>query len=198
VETLHYLPGFVPGTRNVFAPVAIATAPVDETAFRGRVEIGAILEPDGRLERKLYADRIPMLLMESLARAFNDAGLSPVVLSGVPGDRKPPSPSRFLVVAGLREFRVEKRFGAEITVHGRYFAMHSRAGIEIGMFDAAGRKLFSSEVTGTEDEPPVPAGAEAFLPLESDPAESLSVALSRAIGAIVLEPKLRRFLPPRR
>jgi hypothetical protein len=48
-----------------------------------------------------------------------------------------------------------------------------------------------------EDEPPKPAGGEVFFPLETDPAESLSVALSRAIGALLVDPRFRAVFPAR-
>jgi hypothetical protein len=60
-----------------------------------------------------------------------------------------------------------------------------------------GAVLYQNEVTGVEDEPPKPVGGEVFFPLETEPAESLSVALSRAIGALLIDPKFRQTLPMR-
>jgi len=55
--------------------------------------------------------------------------------------------------------------------------------------------VYDSEVTGAEDEPPKPVGGEVFFPLETDPAESLSVALSRAIGNLLADPEFRQAFP---
>ena len=45
--------------------------------------------------------------------------------------------------------------------------------------------------------PTNPVGAEVFLPLETEPVESLSVAMSRAVGNLILDPKFRGTLPMR-
>ncbi len=194
VLDLHYLPGFVPGTRNVFAPVIVAIAPPGGLAVRDRLELGAVIGPDASVERKLYAGDLQKLIADGIARALADAGLRPVLIDAMPPNKKPPGDAEFLLVTALEDLRTEKRFGAETTVHGRYFTMHSRAAIGVKLLDAGGRELFSGTVTGVEDEPPAPVGGEVFLPLETDPAESLSVALSRAIGAIILEPGIRRAI----
>jgi hypothetical protein len=55
--------------------------------------------------------------------------------------------------------------------------------------------LYSGEISGIESEPPNPVGGEVFLPLETLPAESLSVALSRAVGSLMLQAQFRRALP---
>jgi hypothetical protein len=60
-----------------------------------------------------------------------------------------------------------------------------------------GAVLYSDEISGIENEPPNPVGAEVFLPLETEPAESLSVALSRAVGRLMLQPGFRDALPVR-
>ncbi len=195
--TLHYLPGFVAGTRDLFAPAALAIAPPQGPFAQGRVRLGSIFGADHKVERKLYAEDGGKSLAESLARGFADAGLKPSVLGAVPPDHKPPAPAQFLLVTSLDRFQVDKLFHGETTVHGEYFTMHSLVRIGVELFDRDGHELFSGSVTGAEDEPPTPSGAEAFLPLETEPAESLSVALSRAVGAIILEPGIRRALPAR-
>lgn len=191
------MPGFVPGVQNVFAPVKVAIAPPGGRALQSQLEVGAVFESDGEIRLRLYTRDFGNLLARSLARGLEDAGLRPVALGAVPPGRTPPEGAQLLLVAQLEDLRVNQRFGAETTVHGRYFTMHSRIALRIEMFDRAGRMLFSGEVSGAEDEPPAPVGGEVFLPLETDPAESLSVALSRAIGAIILEPGIRRALPAR-
>ncbi len=60
-----------------------------------------------------------------------------------------------------------------------------------------GQVIYSGEISGIENEPPNPVGAEVFLPLETEPVESLSVALSRAVGQLMLQPDFRAALPMR-
>jgi hypothetical protein len=59
----------------------------------------------------------------------------------------------------------------------------------------SGKILYAGEVMGVEQEPPAPVGNEVFLPLETEPVESLSVALSRAFGNLMIDPKFRAALP---
>ena len=86
---------------------------------------------------------------------------------------------------------VEKIFGGDVTPHGRYFKMHSDVELTVSILDASGKLRSQFAISGTEDEPPAPVGAEIFLPLETEPADSLSVAISRAAGAIAINPQLR-------
>jgi hypothetical protein len=65
--------------------------------------------------------------------------------------------------------------------------MKSEVRVATRLFDISGRLIYDGAVTATEDEPPAPVAGEVFLPLETDPAESLSVALSRAAGHLILE-----------
>jgi hypothetical protein len=55
--------------------------------------------------------------------------------------------------------------------------------------------LFRGVMSGSEDEPPAPVHHEIFLPLETDPGESLSVAMSRAVGALMIQPGFQQSLP---
>jgi hypothetical protein len=190
---LDYLPGFVPGTRNVFPPVPIAIEPV---VPRQNMRLGAVFDAEGKLQRKLEVRGLRNLLAQSLAQGLADAGLKPASAIAQAGT-KPPGSAQFLLVASLAKLEVFKFFRAETTVHGQYFTMHSRAVFSVQLFGRDGQKLVSTDVTGAEDEPPPTVGGEAFLPLETDPAASLSVAISRAIGAIILDPGIRRALPPR-
>ena len=194
---LHYLPGFVPGTRDLFAPAGLAIAPPQGRLAQGRVKLGSIFNAERKVDRRLYAEDAGKTLAESLARGFTDAGVKPAVLSATPPDHKPPPPAQFLLVTSLDRFQVDKLFHAEVTVHGPYFTMHSLVRIGVELFDRDGHTLFSGVVSGAEDEPPPPVGGEVFLPLETEPSESLSVALSRAVGTIILEPGIRRVLPQR-
>ena len=73
--------------------------------------------------------------------------------------------------------------------------MHAVVRVKYQLKNRDGAVLYSDEISGIENEPPNPVGAEVFLPLETEPAESLSVALSRAVGLLMLDPKFRSALP---
>ena len=53
VLKLHYLPGFVPGTRAIFLPAKIAIAPVSGDLASGTHEVGGIYDSSGHLAKTL-------------------------------------------------------------------------------------------------------------------------------------------------
>jgi hypothetical protein len=194
---LHYLPGFVPGSENLFRPVKVAVTPVAGAAAAGRVGVGAIYKDDGTLEKNLYVDDAGPLVTKALVRGLSDAGLKPLALDAPPPDGKPPPGADYLMNAELEQLTVDKHFGPQKTVHGQYFTMKAAVRIKYTLVSRAGGAVYSGELTGREQEPPTPVGGEVFLPLETDPAESLSVAMSRAIGALMLESEVQAHLPLR-
>ncbi len=194
---LHYLPGFVPGSENVFRPVKIAVTPVSGAAASGRLDVGAIYRADGTLEQSLYVKDAGRVVRDALMRGLADAGLKPVAIDAVPADGKPPPGVDYLMSAEILELGVSKHFGSRRTVHGRYFTMKATARIKFTVTSRANGVAYSGELTGLEQEPPTPVGHEEFLPLETEPAESLSVAMSRVIGSLMLEPALQAHLPLR-
>jgi hypothetical protein len=194
---LHYLPGFVPGSENLFRPVRIAVTPVSGAAASGRIDVGAIYRDDGTLEKSLYMTDAGKVVTDALMRGLADAGLKPIALAAPPADGKPPPGTDYLISAELEELGVNKHFGPEKTVHGQYFTMKATARIKFTLASRADGATYSAQLTGREQEPPAPVGGEVFLPLETEPSESLSVAMSRAIGALMLEPQLQAHLPLR-
>ena len=194
---LHYLPDFVPGAQNIFRPVRIAVPPTTGDFGSGDSSVGMIYAADG-------APQTPLVVADA-ARAFNhglitglaDAGLAPVALDSNPGDGKPPEGSDFILSSELEQLEVNKRFGTNQTLHGQYFSMRAVVRVKFALKNRDGSALYSDEISGIESEPPNPVGAEVFLPLETEPAESLSVALSRAVGLLMLRPGFRNALPMR-
>lgn len=194
---MHYLPGFVPGSQNIFRPAKIAVAPTGGLAGSGELHVGAIYGADGRVERALSVAAPAIVVTRALARALADAGLTVVAVGATSDNGRPPAGPDFIVQADLEQIEVNQRFGAEQTVHGQYFKMNSLVRLRVGLRSRAGAVLYSGQVAGGESEPPPPVGHEVFFPLETDPAESLSVAMSRAIGSLMLEPKFQAALPLR-
>ncbi len=118
-------------------------------------------------------------------------------LDSNPGDGKPPEGSDFILTSDLEQVEVNKRFGAQQTIHGQYFTMHAVVRVKYELKESRRRVIYSGEISGIENEPPNPVGAEVFLPLETEPAESLSVAMSRAVGLLMVQQKFRDALPMR-
>jgi len=192
---LHYLPGFVPGSQNIFRPVKIAVPPSTTSLGSGDIEVGRIYRSDGNAQNILTVSDPARVFTDALIKGLAGAGLSPVPLSSSTGDGKPPDGSDFILTSDLEQFEVNKRFGASQTIHGQYFSMRAIVRAKIKLSDRTGAVLYSGEISGIESEPPNPVGGEVFLPLETLPAESLSVALSRAIGSLMLQAQFRRALP---
>ena len=178
---LRYLKGFVPGTRAIFRPANVRVAAVGGNLASGSHDIGAIYDASGKVQQQVVVTDAGRVTHDALTTALADAGLKPTAqTSGVD----------LILACDLEQLAVDKRFGAQQTIHGQYFTMTSRVRMKCTLRHNSG-VLYTNEILGAEDEPPKPVGNEAFLPLEEDPAESLSVALSRAVGALILDPKFR-------
>jgi hypothetical protein len=192
---VHYLPGFVAGSQNVFAPVKIGVPPTTGGFSSGSCDVGSIYDVSGAAQTTLSVTDPKRLFSEALMKGLKGAGLEPIALEALPSKGELPEGYDFILVSKLGQFEVEKRFGAEETVHGQYFSMTATVRAKFELRSRAGDVLYAGEIAGLEDEPPAPVGREVFLPLETEPAESLSVALSRAVGALIVEPKFRAALP---
>ncbi|HEY9156913.1 hypothetical protein [Candidatus Binatus sp.] len=194
---LHYLPGFVPGSQNIFRPARIATSPTTGDFGSGNSSVGMIYAADGVPRTPLVVADAARVFNGALIKGLADAGLTPVALDSNPGDGKPPEGSDFLLTSDLEQLEVNKRFTTTQTVHGQYFSMRAVVRVKFELKNRHGAVLYSGKISGIENEPPNPVGAEVFLPLETEPAESLSVALSRAVGLLMLQPGFRDALPAR-
>lgn len=192
---VHYLPDFVPGSQNIFRPAKIAVTPTAGAVGTGEYQAGAIYTADGTMQTPLVVADAARLFNDALVKGLTDAGLVPVALDSNPADSKPPEGSDFILSSDLEQVEVNKRFGANQTIHGQYFTMRSVVRVKYDLRNRDGAVIYSGDVSGTENEPPNPVGAEVFLPLETDPAESMSVALSRAVGQLMLQPAFRDALP---
>jgi hypothetical protein len=193
---LRYLPDFVPGSQNIFRSAKIAVPPTTGNIV-GDSEAGMIYAADGTVQTPLVVADAPHVFNNGLVKGLADAGLVPVVLDSNPDDGKPPEGSDFILTSELEQLEVNKRFGAEQTIHGQYFTMRAVVRVKYQLKNRDGAVLYSDEVSGIESEPPNPVGAEVFLPLETEPVESLSVAMSRAVGLLMLQPNFRDALPTR-
>lgn len=196
---LHYLPGFVAGSQNIFRPAKVAVAPTGETEnfTSGDSEGGMVYAADGTAQTPLAIVGGAKTFNQALIRGLADAGLAPLALDSNPDDGKPPEGADFILYSALEELKVVKRFEAIQTIHGQYFTMKAVARVKYELKNRDGAVLYSAEIEGTENEPPTPVGGEVFLPLETEPAESLSVAMSRAVGLLIVDPKFRDPLPRR-
>jgi hypothetical protein len=194
---MHYLPGFVPGSQNIFRPVKVAVPPTTSSIDSGDAEVGRIYRSDGNAQTVLSVSDPARVFTDALIKGLAGAGLNPVPLDSNPSDGKPVEGADFILSSELEQFEVNKRFGASQTIHGQYFSMRAVVRAKIKLSDRVGAVLYTGEISGIESEPPNPVGGEVFLPLETIPAESLSVALSRAIGSLMLQQEFRSALPLR-
>lgn len=194
---LHYLSGFVPASQNIFGPAKIAVPPTTGEIGAGDYRVGSIYAADGNVQAPLWVRDAGRVFNKALLTGLTDAGLAPVALDSSPEDGKPPQGSDFILRSDLEQLELNKRFGPNWTIHGQYFTMTAIVRVKYEFRNRDGAVLFSGEINGKEDEPPNPVGAEVFLPLETEPAESLSVAMSRAVGLLIVDPKFRERLPRR-
>jgi hypothetical protein len=194
---LHYLNEFVPGTRAIFLPANLALAPVGGDLASGVHDVGNIYSSSGNLEKTLQVSDAGAVVHDALMTALSDAGLKPIALGSAIDPTELPPGVDVMLSCELLQLTVRKNFGVAQTVHGQYFSMNSLAKLSCTLTRRDGSMPYENELAGAEDEPPKPVGTEVFFPLETDPAESLSVALSRAIGMLLLDAKFRAAFPPR-
>jgi hypothetical protein len=192
---IHYLPGFVAGSQHIFYPARIAVTPAQGHFARGNFAVGAVYDENGNVERTLRVENPGPVVTAAVMRALADAGLKPQPLAALPARAKPPPGVDFLLTTAIENLAINKRFGAQHTVHGQYFTMRADCRLKFTLSSRAAPMLFTGEMGGSEQEPPMPVGGEVFLPLETKPAESLSVAMSRAVGKLMLQPAFRAALP---
>jgi hypothetical protein len=197
VLQLHYLNGFVPGTRAIFSPIKVAVARIAGDLASGSHDVGGVYDVTGEREEILSVSNAGAAVHQAVISGLADAGLKPISIdSGLDPKNLPPGID-LILSCELEQLRVMKRFGNAHSVHGQYFTMTSRVGLKFTLRNRNGAKLFENEELGREEEPPKPVGGEIFFPLETEPAESLSVAMSRAIGTLLADPNFRTLLPLR-
>ena len=191
---VRYLPGIVTGTEHVLPPLNIVVAPASGSMAAGKFRVGAIYDANGSLKSELSVSDFGPIVTAAVVRCLSDAGLKASVTAATNPTNAFPESASLMVVPRIESIAVNKRFGAEHTVHGQYFTMTAEVRLRFLIFSHKTSSTYSVATTGVEEEPPVPVGGETFLPLETEPAESLSVALSRAVGALILEPEFRRAI----
>ena len=197
VIKLHYLNGFVPGTRAIFHPTSLAVAPIEGEHLRGLRDVGSVYDSKGKCEKILQVSNAEVIVHNALMVALADAGLRPVALGEDINAHDLPVGVDLMLNCELLELGVGKKFGTQETIHGQYFTMSSRVGLRYIIRRRDGSVVFQKEITGVEEEPPKPVDGEVFFPLETEPAESLSVALSRAVGMLIADPKVAAIFPSR-
>jgi hypothetical protein len=190
---VRYLPGFVPATQHVLPLVSMVVLPARGPKAAGKFQVGAVYGADGSRKRTLMVRDLGPLITQAVKRCLADAGLKAAVAT--PGEVSRNTP--LTIATEIESVSVNQHFGRQRTIHGQYFSMTAEVQLRFTVTDETDRELFSTVTTGIETEPPVPVGGEAFLPLETDPGESLSVALSRAIGMLILQPEFRRAIQSR-
>jgi hypothetical protein len=190
---VRYLPGIVPATQHVLPPLSILVLPAGGPEAAGKVQAGAVYGADGSRKRTLVVRDLGPLITQAVKRCLSDAGLKASVFTPGEVSQNPP----LTIATEIESVSVNQHFGRQRTIHGQYFSMTAHVQLRFTVADQTHHELCSTVTTGIETEPPVPVGGEAFLPLETDPAESLSVALSRAIGMLILQPEFRRAIPSR-
>jgi hypothetical protein len=154
----------------------------------GEYKIGAIYNPAGSVKTSLAIRDAGAIVTKAVARCLADAGTKVSILNGSTAGRV------FTLSTQIESISVDKHFATEQTIHGQYFTMASEVKLRFTLSSSDHRNFYTVVTTGSETEPPAPVGGEVFLPLETEPAESLSVAMSRAIGALVLQADFRKAL----
>jgi hypothetical protein len=181
IVKLHYLNGYVPGSQRPLPKISIRVMPLEGTLASGTHVIGAIFDADGTRHRIGVSD-LGDTVRSAIIDALRDTGITPA------------ESAPMTLGCAVGDVSFEKRFTSEKSIHGAVFTMHSRIALACDLHDDPGHTLYRGDLLGTEDEPPAPVHKEAFLPLQTQPEESLSVAMSRAVGGLLANPAFRRAI----
>ncbi|HEY6395247.1 MAG TPA: hypothetical protein VIX12_07490, partial [Candidatus Binataceae bacterium] len=103
---LHYLPGFVPGSRAVFWPAKIAIPPARGEKASGQVTLGGIFAPSGAVRKRLKISDPGKTVTAAIVNAVADSGLVPVAIDSIPADSAPPPGADFILISELEQVEV--------------------------------------------------------------------------------------------
>ncbi len=190
--SLRYVPDSAAQAATKFFPAKVAVAAARWDSRDGAV--GHVFEANGSRLAKLRIGQPGQQIAQVVAQAFQAAGLQPVAVGAVaPGDKPPPGID-FLAITEIDELTCEKSF--QSTPGSGAFRLKARVRLKITVLGPR-RAPFTGEGLGGFDEEPPGADPATSKPEIAEPADAVSIALSRAIRSVLDQPAIAHALPHR-
>lgn len=181
-ETVHLQgsPALLKQVAGLFYPAKIAIVPAG-AGPKVRGDVGAVFAADGARIATIRVAKPGAQLTSVLATFLKAAGLKPVILSGYPG-ANPPFGTDFMITSQLEHVDFVKRI-----IHtraGDRFTMMATVQIAVRLVSVAG-VLFKGSTVGVVEEPPAGVSLATYRPELIEPADAISMALSKAIAELL-------------
>ena len=190
--SLRYVPDSAAQAATKFFPAKVAVAAVRWDSRDGAV--GHVFEANGTKLANLRISDPGQQIAQVVAQAFQAAGLQPVAVGAIaPGDKPPPGID-FLAITEIDELTCEKNF--QSTPNPEAFRLNTHVRLKLTIL-GPGRAPFTGEGISVIDEPPPNADLATYKPAITEPADAVSVALSRAIRSVLDQPAIAHALPHR-
>ena len=190
---LHYTPDpAIPSAVHFFpAKVAVASA-----HWNGGIngKIGGVFDTQGFKLSTLVVRNAGGQIAQVIAQALQAAGLQATAIGAPAADGAPPVGVDFLVTAEVDELTCQKHFIPGPNTGA--FQLHAHARLNIAIVGPGGRR-FTGEGVGMVDEPPAGADLATYKPPITEPADAVSIALSRAIQSVIGQKGFASALPQR-
>ncbi len=190
--SLRYVPDSAVQATTKFFPAKVAVSAVRWDSLDGAV--GHVFDPSGKKIANLKIEDSSRQIAQVVAQAFQAAGLQPVTIGAVaPGDKPPPGVD-FMVITEVDEITCEKNL--QSTPNAEALRLKARVRLKITILGPS-RAPFTGEGIAVIDEPPHGVDLAAYKPAITEPADAVSVALSRAIRGVLDQPAIAHALPHR-
>jgi hypothetical protein len=190
--SLRYVPDSVVQTTTKFFPAKVAVTPARWDSRDGAV--GHVFDASGKKIANLKVEDSGSQIAQVVAQAFQAAGTQPTIIGAVAPGGKPPLGIDFLVITEIDEITCEKNFRS--TPNPEAFRLNARVKLKITILGPA-RTPFTGEGISVIEEPPPGVDLAAYKPAITEPAEAVSIALSRAIRGVLEQPTIAHALPHR-
>ncbi|MGH7932683.1 MAG: hypothetical protein ACREQN_05880 [Candidatus Binataceae bacterium] len=192
---LHYEPASVAAQASFF-PARIAIVPPTVPGGRSYLNVGGTYDAEGYVKANFLVQNAGRKIAEVIARALEHAGLKPSILAGPPPGNMPPYGVDFLLTSEVTKFQCVKHLVAGKAGLEGHFTMTSDVGLHLTLSTRRG-VMYDGSTVYVAREPPESVDAATYKPQVTDPAQSLSIALSRAAETLIAQSGFRTALPQR-
>ena len=190
--SLRYVPDSGVQATPKFFPAKVAVSAVRWDSLDGAV--GHVFDTSGKKIANLKIEDSGNQIAQVIAQAFQAAGLQPVAIGAVaPGDKPPPGVD-FLASTEIAVITCEKNFQATSNPEG--FRLNTQVKLKITIL-GPGRAPFTGEGAAVIEEPPPGVDLATYKPSITEPADAVSVALSRAIRSVLEQATIAHAFPHR-
>lgn len=208
-QSLEYYPFQVKGYQNSYPHRLIqiltpadtrdmaATGTIDTAPLNGNPEVGVMLDRDGAITQRLYANPLGATLRNAIARSADEAGLTASTSDDTSYKPRVKNPNEYVLESKITKCWVKKSREAD----GRFgpvFRTVADVRLEVSIYKPPFSVPFwTGSTSDTYYDPPVGSfglGADDEAGIYDEPGQVLSVAITRSVAQIFERPDLRNLM----